>query len=205
MYTFARLCLLAGVAVGGTLSAVAANAAQFAITYTNPNAGISMSGILTTTPLGTHPDFANNPTPNTYLITQITGERNGVPITGIVPLGSADAIAWNNAGGSFDNLLYPNEPFVDLGGFVYKADGILYNLFYLTPTDFPGSSLPLPSYSEFALVGNNFVPNFNPPDELGNLVSVTLTPGPEPLTILGATTAIAIGGLLKRKHRNMSR
>lgn len=184
----------------GVLSALPAQAAQFKLTYAG--AGINFDGVLTTGPLGVNPNFAGVPTPDTYLVTGVTGTRNGVPITDVVPLGSPDALAWEAAGGSFDNLVYQSGPFVDLGGFLYKADGILYNLFYVTATDFPGSSLPLPSYSEFALINGAFVPPLSIPDGLGNFVAITATAIPEPVSLLGAVVGLGIGAAFKRRVRS---
>lgn len=182
------------------LSALPAQAAQFKLTYTG--AGIDFDGVLTTGPLGVNPNFAGVPTPDTYLVTSVTGSRNGVPITGLVPLGSPGALAWEAAGGSFDNLVYQSGPFVDLGGFLYQADGILYNLFYVTAADIPGSSLPLPSYSEFALINGVFVPPFSVPDELGNFVSINVTAIPEPASLLGAVVTLGMGSVFKRRVRS---
>jgi len=73
--------------------------------------GISSAGILTA-----------NGTPGAdggYLITDIQGLRNGVDISGLLPVGAL---------GSNDNLIFANAPFVDVPGFSYTAGGSGYNV-----------------------------------------------------------------------------
>ncbi|MEG3439278.1 PEP-CTERM sorting domain-containing protein [Pannus brasiliensis CCIBt3594] len=202
MNNLRNLCVSLGTIGSIALGSLPAHAARFAFSYTGP--GINVSGILTTDPLGTNPDFNGTPTPNTYLITGITGTRNGVPIDGIVPVISADGDRWRAAGGSFDNLIYPNFPFVNLGGFAYSIGQEVYNLFYISEETGQalGSSLPLPSYSSFTLrADNTFSPNFSLPNELGTFVNFSLTQVPEPATVLGILAVGALGGVSLRKRR----
>ena len=81
--------------------------------YTGP--GVSASGELYTDPLSG----------GSYLITDITGARNSDPITGLIPADSDDSYS--------DNLLYPDEPLLDVFGFSYTTLSTgSYNVFHDT-------------------------------------------------------------------------
>jgi hypothetical protein len=94
--------------------------------------GVAASGALTT-----------KDTPNAdgfYEITRITGEANGVAITGLQP--SATSIPGND-GYPVDNLVRPDAPQLTLHGFGYA----LANGTYATP--FYGAHFAKPDYYAF--------------------------------------------------------
>jgi MYXO-CTERM domain-containing protein len=104
--------------------AVLAGTVYFEFTYTGP--GVSASGVLTTTPV----------VPGEYLITGVSGERNGDPITAFLypTTGAPGSLVYISNGSSVDNLLFVpplSGPFSDWtgsndtpSGFVYQtADG----------------------------------------------------------------------------------
>lgn len=74
--------------------------------------GVSASGLLYVTDIGG----------GEYGITGISGQRNGSPITGLVPQ--------YDYSGLNDNLVYyPLEPYLSDGGFAFYVDGESYNIF----------------------------------------------------------------------------
>jgi hypothetical protein len=77
----------------------------FAWSYTGD--GVTASGIFVTTPLND----------GTFQITDISGERNGVPITGLSTFGFAN------------NLIYPFIPFFDYSGLSFVAGGTEFNVY----------------------------------------------------------------------------
>jgi hypothetical protein len=70
-------------------------------------AGVNASGTFTATPN----------TDGTFQITDISGERNGVPITGLSTFGFAN------------NLIYPFIPFFDYAGLSFVAGGTEFNIY----------------------------------------------------------------------------
>ena len=156
-----------------TTTAIApATAANFKFSYSgsNINGDVDASGVLTTDDYNAEND--------SYLITGITGTRNGVEIDSLLPPGSSSFEDSNN------NLLFSNSPQVDFCGFSYTAGGSTYNLFSIA-----GSV-----YGEKSADGAIFPVTF----------SATPTAVPEPSSILG-TLGVSVlfgGALLKRKLKS---
>lgn len=145
-----------------------ARAAYFEFSYSgsNINGDVNASGILTTG------DY--NAVNDSYLITDITGTRNGVKIDFLLPPSSSAFEDSNN------NLLFANSPQVDFFGFSYTAGGSSYNLFSISGV-----------YGEKGADSAIFPVTF----------SATPTAVPEPSTVLG-TLGVGVlfgGALLKRK------
>jgi hypothetical protein len=88
-----------------------AYADSFTFSYTG--SGITASGILQTDSLVS----------GSYLITGLTGTRNGSAMTLLAP----------NAFAANDNLIFQSEPRLDFAGFSYVAGGTNYNVYYNTP------------------------------------------------------------------------
>jgi len=132
---------------------------------------ISASGELTTDTAGT-------------LVTSISGARNGVEITGLLPVKSYA----NN-----DNIFVPsgNPGFVDILGLSYETnDNIAYNLYY--------SNTITTNYGE---CNNIEMPSCNFP-YIGNVVSATFNEVPQPSIVLGAFTALAMLGFVSGSLKN---
>lgn len=125
-------------------------------------AGIIASGTVTTLD---SPDAQGG-----YLITAITGTRNGETIVALQPAGT-----WipGNEPYAVDNLVFAGSgPQLTKAGFGFAlADGTYSNPFY---ADF----LPTPGYLEFYSL-----PNSDSSTELPVAFSATLVPAPEPATL----------------------
>lgn len=95
-------------------AAARADALQFAFTYSGD--GVTTTGTLTTedTPLG-----------GPFLVTGITGTRNGDPITGLL---DPDTLNGN------DNLLAPTSPFLTGFGIGFAVGDLSYALFVSAST-----------------------------------------------------------------------
>lgn len=160
---------LAFLTVAAMAPAIAANF-KFSYSGSNINGAVSASGTLTTDDYSTEE--------GNYLITSITGTRNGVAIDSLIPPSSSSSEDNN------DNFLFPNSPQVDFFGFSYTAAGATYNLFSV-------SGGTASAYGETSADGVVFPVIF----------SATPTAVPEPSTVLGTLGAgILFGGtLLKRK------
>jgi hypothetical protein len=113
-----------------------------------------------------------------YLITGISGTRNGKTITALQPTGT-----WipGNEPYKVDNLIFPGPtPQLTKAGFGFAlADGTYSNPFY---ADF----LPTPEYLEFYSM-----PDSNSSTELPVVFSATLVPIPEPATFSLCVLALA--------------
>jgi hypothetical protein len=102
------------VALGAALAMAALGAAQatpldFAFTYTGT--GVTATGVLVTDGVLSG---------GAYLVTGISGARDGVAISGLVAPGGL---------GADDDRLLPSAPFVDALGISYAAGGVDYNFF----------------------------------------------------------------------------
>ena len=106
------------VAAGASLVALPAEALEWRWSYQGE--GVAASGAFTT-----------KDTPNAdgfYEITRVTGEANGVAITGLQPPGTSIP---GNDGYPVDNLIRAEAPRLTLHGFGYAlADGTYANPFY---------------------------------------------------------------------------
>jgi hypothetical protein len=103
----------------GSLAANAtsmANATSLLWDFNYAGNGVSASGSITT-------DSTLNG--GAYLITDITGQRNGESILSLTPAGYVDL----GRGYLFsDNLLYPVAPYVDVAGITFQTSSGYYNL-----------------------------------------------------------------------------
>ena len=149
--------------------------------------GITASGTLTTLD---SPDAQGG-----YLITAITGARNGQTITALQPTGT-----WipGNEPFAVDNLVFPGPgPQLTKAGFGFAlADGTYSNPFY---ADF----LPTPGYLEF-----HSIPDSDSSTELDVSFSATLVSTPEPATfglLLLSLPLCYIPGVLMRGKSQQAR
>ncbi len=134
--------------------------------------GINATGTLTLGDPGTDP--------GSFLIAGITGERNGVAISSLLPVGSYPTgpdLTPN------DNLFFPNQDIqLTFAGLSFQtADGNKYNPFY---------DADLSSYRECSLNC----------DEISD-VTFTSTAVPEPASVLGLVAFGALGATLKGKKK----
>lgn len=139
--------------------------------------GINASGTFTTENTPDSDGF--------YLMTGITGTRNGQAIIGLQPTGTSIP---GNEPFVVDNLIRPGFPQLTKDGFGYQiADGSYVNPFF-------ASFLPTPAYLE-VFSAAPFIPgfeNFGPEDsELEISFSATLVP--EPSSVLGLLMLTGLG------------
>ncbi|MBV8884571.1 MAG: hypothetical protein JO235_11325 [Chroococcidiopsidaceae cyanobacterium CP_BM_RX_35] len=139
------LVTAATAAFSTALSLTSAPALADSFDFGYSGSGITASGILTTNPYD--PSIVN---PNTgqqtggYLITGITGQRNG---------NSIDMLLSPNTVGGNDNLLFTISPYIDKFGFAYQSGGIdYYNAFnvaggYFEQSSQTSSATPLTSFT----------------------------------------------------------
>jgi hypothetical protein len=109
-------------AVIGIVLALCSSAQAKLWTWSYSGAGVSASGEFTTTDTS----YAGD-----YTVTGVTGQRNGVVITGLLPTGTAIPL---NDGYPVDNLLSlsnPPNPQLTVNGFGFSlADGTYSNPYY---------------------------------------------------------------------------
>ena len=103
------------------LTSMAANASPLYWNFNYTGSGVTASGLLTT-------DSTLNG--GAYLITDISGQRNGESILALAPAGTV-----NTTGGSLfsDNLLFLNAPYLDTAGVTFQTLSGYYNLCYAGP------------------------------------------------------------------------
>lgn len=148
--------------------------------------GVSASGTLTTTgplqPL-TGPGLTGL---SGYLITAITGTRNGVTITGIESNPNFPGVSVDSTGTVyFDNALIVTTYGVDVCGLNYYAGGTTYNLSTLLSPNLGGNLDTVLPYSG-----------------VSTLVTLTITPVPEPTTMIaGALLLLPFGASTVRVLR----
>jgi hypothetical protein len=154
--TFAAASALLGPAQGARASVI------FDWSYAGNNGGpVSASGTVTTTPDGV----------GVYQVTAITGERNGVPITGLATYAGDDQLVYTPAAN-----LYGVDAAVDYPGLAYEVGGVAYNVYY-----FP---LPYTNTDSYWCGGYGYC-EVGPSSEgipSGIVTSFTLTAVPEPST-----------------------
>ena len=147
---------------------------EWRVSYTG--AGIVASGFLTTlaTPVDGH-----------YQIVGLNGTRNGEAMNALLLPGTYDA----SGGGTLfsDNLLFPDNPFLDLSGFTFHAGNDRYNVYQ-----------QLGQY--YDLAGIDCAAFCGDPGHLGTAIDFTASLIPEPATTaLLAIALAAFGGMRRRK------
>jgi len=161
--------------------------------YSGP--GISASGTLTinNTPLtSVFPCPTCNDATDGHLVTAISGQRNGVPISGLIP---PHAFAGNN------NVIFTGQPFLDWGGLGFTVNGTSYNVYFgaygFTFPYYPGFPPSIIGYAECGTPDCS--PLGGPPIDVA-LDSFSLSPiqTPEPAPIWLMLAALLITGLQRR-------
>lgn len=143
----------------------------FAWSYTGD--GVNASGTFTTDPISG----------GTYLITGITGQRNGEIITGLSTFGGAN------------NLLYTVFAYFDIFGLSYVAGGTAYNVYGTGQVPGPGvGEVPIEGY--FSLDPVPHTVN----TELTNLSITRLGEVPEPSSFFLVSSGVA-AALLRRRRK----
>ncbi|MBL8484540.1 MAG: hypothetical protein JNJ60_20260 [Rhodocyclaceae bacterium] len=176
-----RRPLMHALIAGAALCAIAHDAsAALTWNWSYSGAGIAASGSFTT---GDTPDAGGF-----YEITAITGQRNGVAITGLQPAGTAIP---GNDPFAVDNLINPAGPQLTHSGFGYSlADGSHSNPFF---ADFLNPATYLEFYSAAP-----FTPPTGAEDtELPMSFTASMAAVPEPAGIALALGAVAALGLAR--------
>ena len=166
--------LASSLAVGAVLFASGAQA-SIVWQWSYSGAGVSASGTLTTTDSADSNGF--------YSITGVSGEQNGVAITGLQPVGTAIP---GNEGYPVDDLISKDGPQLTVNGFGFSlADGSYANPYYADFNSPPGYALVLT----------------NPADGFFSEPSIAFTasPVPEARTWTLALVAFAALGALRGK------
>jgi hypothetical protein len=118
-----------------------------------------------------------------YTVTGITGQRNGVAISGLVAPGGF----FNN------NRLFVSSPFVDNSGISYTAGGVAYNVFRSATIVTVGCT--------GVLEGSSTAPiNCGIPQVTLTVSPVSTVPEPGTWALLG-TGLLAVGGIAARRKR----
>jgi hypothetical protein len=127
-----------------------------------------------------------------FLITAISGARNGVAITGLQPVGTSIP---GNEPFVVDNLLFPGpHPQLTGDGFGFSlADGTFANAFF-------ANFLPTPTYLEFYSAPPFTAGTLGSEDSEGPIF-FSATPIPEPATYLIVTCALVSLVIRRRTHQ----
>lgn len=160
-----RLILAGAVAVGGLVSLSSAQAETWAFSYSGSS--VTASGTFTTA----------GPALSLENILSITGVRNGVAITGLVPVGVDTNFI-------YDNQFTIGSPNLTEGGFLYSlAGGGLNTNVYFFEGDY---------YEVFVTAAG--APVETP-------ISWSVTAVPEPATVLSMLAGLGVLGVYMRKAR----
>ncbi|MEH2245339.1 PEP-CTERM sorting domain-containing protein [Nostoc sp.] len=146
--------------------------------------------------------FTTNDTPNDlgfYLISGISGTRNGETITGLQAAGTSIP---GNEPFDVDNLISLNTQQLTGNGFGYSTSGGNYS------NPFFASFLPTPGYLEF-FSASSIMPDFEnlglEDSELPISFSATIITVPEPTSILSLLVLGTLGAPLALKRNNLSK
>lgn len=144
----------------------------FDFTYTA--SGISATGTFYTTSLGG----------GQYYVNSITGTRNGVPITGLAPVGTEGS----------DNIIFsPAAPgSLSYGGVTYKTSNRMYNFYY------SGGLNGIAGYGEITMRTNGRVLSETGLTSANIVARSTGAPGPIPGAGLLSFVVLGLGFLLVR-------
>jgi hypothetical protein len=165
--TFQRLACTAALVAAGVLSATSASAVT-TWNFSYSGAGVTASGSFTT---------AGNALVAEDILS-ISGVRNGVAITGLVPLDSDPDFLYDNQ----FTIASPN--FTD-GGMVYSlANGLHINVYFFAGT-----------YTDLYVI-NNLTPV-----ETDITWNVAAAPIPEPATVLSMLAGLGLMGAFMRRGR----
>ncbi|MEH2197691.1 PEP-CTERM sorting domain-containing protein [Nostoc sp.] len=190
MKTLALLSVTAFAATSGLVFGTMQAASALSWNWNYSGTGIAANGTFTT-----------NNTPNDlgfYLISGITGTRNGETITSLQPAGTPIP---GNEPFNVDNLISLNTQQLTIDGFGYSTSGGNYS------SPFFANFLPTPGYLEVfsappITLGSE---NFGTEDsELPISFSATIITVPEPTSILSliALGTLCAGSALKRNKRS---
>jgi hypothetical protein len=173
----------------GTIQSAAAATLNWDWNYTG--AGIAANGT-----------FVTNDTPDVsgfYLITGITGTRNGVAITGLQPAGTPIP---GNEPFDVDNLISLNPQQLTGNGFGYStATGSFASPFFASFLTPPGY---LEVFSAPPIVA--LFTNFGPEDsELPISFSARITNVPEPFTFIGSFIGGSVGLYMRKKLKQSAK
>jgi hypothetical protein len=164
--SFQRLATTAALVAAGLLSATSASAVvTWNFSYTAP--GLTASGSFTTAGNALVPED----------ILSITGLRNGVAITGLVPLGDDPDF-------SYDNQFTVGSPNFTSDGLVYSlANGQNINVYFFAGT-----------YTDLYVIANTT------PVETNITWNVVRAPVPEPATVLSMLAGLGLMGAFVRRR-----
>jgi hypothetical protein len=167
----------------GTIQSAAAATLNWEWNYTGK--GINANGTLATTDTPNSSGF--------YLITGITGTRNGVSITGLQTAGTPIP---GNTPFNIDNLISLNSIQLTGEGFGYStAAGSFASPFYAS---FTNAVLQTPGYLEV------FTPSM-PLNEEPISFSARIVNVPEPLTIIGSFIGASVGLSMRKKLKQSTK
>jgi hypothetical protein len=165
------------------VSAPSALADTFQFSYSG--SGVSVSGLLNATPVGG----------GMYIVTSISGTRNGQPITGLFPCSPIPPATYcANYGYNYDNLFFPTAAAqFDLHGLVFGVQGLTnpINLYW-------EDRIPTPVYMELTWVATGGTPSrlytYTPVD----FSTVAVVPEPSTVLLFGSGL-LAVAGAIRRK------
>ncbi len=161
---FQRLVLAGAVAASGLVAMTAAQAETWSFSYSGSS--VSASGTFTTA----------GPALSPADILSISGLRNGVAITGLVPVGTDPNFI-------YDNQFTIAQPNLTEGGFLYSLAGGGFNT------------------NVYFFEGDYFEVFVTPSGAIETPISWSVTAVPEPATVLSMLAGLGLLGVYMRKAR----